>query len=659
MFNKKMFYFLQLLQFIVIALTTAASETVIIKPAVPGKPPTILQSNIPIIPGEMYAATWSMRVQGEKIWRFRAEFAGVILSFTDSAGHHVSTLKRHTHCYRTEGMERAWYLFKAPRNAAHVSVAFSIVSEEALPGEFHIENVKVVSTKPPQLTKKDAGILSIDVRDDNKKRIPARIYVRDTQGKFHVPLYAFSYTLGGKCFYFQKPLVNWMELPAGEYDIMVMKGFEYTIVRKRVRVESGKTCSTTLTLERSKTLSKKGWFSGDHHTHLFRHAGSIYPMINVDDVYTVAKAEGMSYLPFMGEDKVGSRDRYHNEPNFIALMTGELTRDLWGHICPIGVFQWPKEIPEYGNAWPMNYDLIKEAARTGIAFAYAHPYCPIQKGTEFRAVSSLKLGLSSREFPIDLALGLSCSFDILTQEYPTSDFQLKLRDYMRLLNLGFRAGVSGSTDFHLDQKGEPVGGLRTYVYGDNLSWSEIAKGYREGRTFATNGPLVQLKVNGKIPGETVKLSRPANMICSVDASSLWGVNNVDIWFNGAVIKSLKANKGALRKEESIIIPHSGWILAIATGDNQPEVMNTIAGNTIVAGQYAITSPVYVEIDDHPQPPARKYAHYYVQWINAVEKAFELEQHRIQKNGGSIPPEVLSTIIKRLNDARAVFEAKMR
>jgi hypothetical protein len=646
------------LQILAIALATATSEPTIIKPAPPGTSPTIVRSEIPVIPGAAYAATWSMKVQGEKIWRFRAEFAGVILSFTDSAGKPVSTLRRHTHCYRTEGLERAWYLFEAPRDAAHVSVAFSIVSKEALPGEFHIQDVEVVPIENSQPAKKDAGILSIDVRDSRGEPTPARIYVRDAQGTSHVPPYAFAYDLGGTCFYFQDLAVNWMELPAGVYDVTVMKGFEHTIARRRVHVEPGKTSGATLTLKCANTLNRQGWFSGDHHTHLFRHARSVYPMMDVDDVYTAAKAEGMAYLPFMGEDKVDSRDRLLKEPQFIALMTRELTRDLWGHICPIGLYKWPAT-SEYGDAWPMNYDLIAQATHMNAAVAYAHPYCPIQEGTEFVAVASLKMGLISREFPIDLALGQSCTVDILTQEYVNSNFQLKLRDYMRLLNLGFRAGVSGSTDFHLDQKSAPIGGLRTYVQAKKLTWPQVAKAYREGRTFATNGPLIQLKVNGKIPGETVKLKKPMDVTSTVDASSLWGINNVAIWFNGSIIDTLNARDGAVHELASFTIPHSGWILAIATGDDDPRVMNTIVGNTFAEGQYAITSPVYIEVKSYPQPPVRESARYYVQWIDAVETAFGLELHLMHEKGESIPPKTHATVIKRLNEARTVFEEKTR
>src|SRR5690606_30493413 len=128
-------------------------------------------------------------------------------------------------------------------------------------------------------------------------------------------------------------------------------------------------------------------------------------------------------------------------------------------------------------------------------------------------------GHVAREFPIDVALGLHCTVDLLAKEDKGDDFEVKLRDVMRLYNLGFRFGITGSTDFHVDQAREPIGGIRTYAKAQ-LRWDAIAAAYRDGATFATNGPLLRFTAGGKDIGGTLRVARPGEIECTVQAESL-------------------------------------------------------------------------------------------------------------------------------------------
>jgi hypothetical protein len=616
----------------------------------PQAPPVIALAKASIRPDHRYAATWDMQVLGEKRWRFRADFAGVILNFRDANGAVVSEEKRHSHCWQTRTWRPGWILFDAPTGAATVDVAFRIDSQEPLPGHFLIKDVAIRDTSEPPQPPAGHGVLRIQPVDRYGAPVPARIYLTDADGEAHVPDFAFTVNQGGTCFYFQDPKLNWITLPAGEYALLASKGFEYTEEETTVQLRAGEIHTATLRMQMKYDVGADGWFSGDHHTHLYRHGSSLFPMMNYADVLTIAKAEGLSHLPFMGEDKIAAEDQVVEEPGFIAMVTEELTRDFWGHICPIGVDVRPVDWG-YGEAWPMNYDWIEKIDAQGGAVAYAHPYGPLRRGRVAEIVADPDSGLQSRGFPINLALGQTCTIDMLTKEDKMGEFDLKLEDYMRLLNLGFRAGVSGSTDFHLEQAREPIGGIRTYTKVDALTWPEVARAYREGNTFATNGPLVTFEVEGKGPGEILEVDRSGKVAFSLRSMCNWEVNEIQIWHNGKQLPSRTTDGMIHPAQESLDVRESGWALAIVKGPAHPRAMAEPEGKPMVDGPFAITSPVYIEVENKPMLPRPEDAVYYMTWIDAVRKAFIKETDAMAADGKPVPSEHIDTALRRLARAR--------
>ena len=78
-------------------------------------------------------------------------------------------------------------------------------------------------------------------------------------------------------------------------------------------------------------------------------------------------------------------------------------------------------------------------------------------------------------------------------------------EYYRYLNAGYRMPLVGGTD--KDSAQTPVGLMRTYVRipDEEFTYEAWCRHLRAGRTFATNGPLVMLRVDGHDIGDTVEL----------------------------------------------------------------------------------------------------------------------------------------------------------
>lgn len=589
----------------------ASAEWVTITPGLPGAGSKVIFESSSVAPGT-YWLVWDMRVEGEKPWRFRAAFAGLRVRMF-GAGHDPIAKEFPTSCWQTLDWQRAWIGVDVPQGRDTLVVDMAIESEESLPGRFRVRNVRLV----PQ---SDAN-LRLTVRDESGAEIAARVYALTPDGSGVAPEFTYAYTQGTRCFHAASRTTA-LRLPPGTYTLRAYKGFEYAPAETTVEIVGERTADVELVMTKRYDWAARGWWSGDHHTHLYRHGGTLYPMMTLEDVCAIAQAEGLAFLPFQGVGRAWERlPMPEVRGRFIACATHELTRDFWGHICPVGYTGAPKAEMRL-NSWPPNRLLIEEIIEGGGAVAYAHPYGPLRAGSEFASVADAGAGLIAREWPINVALGVPCTIDILAKEDARGEFALKLRDYMRLLNLGYRCGVSGSTDFHLDQGREPIGGLRTYVRAESLAWDHVARAYNEGKTFATNGPLIDLRVNELGPGDTVRLDGPGETRVSIDAASIWGIKGVELWVNGEPVKKIAAENGSVRRQLSLNIAGSGWLLAVVNGAAIPEVMSSPEGKPCVSGQYAITSPIYIEVKGRPLRPDVEAAAYFVQWCDAVLRGLE-------------------------------------
>ena len=118
-------------------------------------------------------------------------------------------------------------------------------------------------------------------------------------------------------------------------------------------------------------------------------------------------------------------------------------------------------------------------------------------------------GVSARELPVDLALGQVDALDVVSNVDELAAMEL----WYRLLNCGFRLAISAGTDSFTNVADHYTpGGGRVYVHSGNpLRYQEWVRAYKQGRSFASNGPVVTLTVDGKEPGEDLQFpegSRP-------------------------------------------------------------------------------------------------------------------------------------------------------
>jgi hypothetical protein len=155
---------------------------------------------------------------------------------------------------------------------------------------------------------------------------------------------------------------------------------------------------------------------------------------------------------------------------------------------------------------------------------------------------------------------------------------------------------------------------RVYVHtGGALEPRRLLDSLRAGRSFATNGPLLELAVGGRGLGQELRLARPGQVVARVRLRSNVPVDHLELVLNGEAREIPLA--GSRREADTTIavaVDRSGWVLLRARSDRAMEPVLDLY-------PYATTSPVYLTVAGRPARSAED-AEYFLRWIDRVEGA---------------------------------------
>jgi hypothetical protein len=189
--------------------------------------------------------------------------------------------------------------------------------------------------------------------------------------------------------------------------------------------------------------------------------------------------------------------------------------------------------------------------------------------------------------------------------------------YHRYLNLGYRYPATGGSASGVLQA--PPGYNRVYVCApEGLSVQTFYSALRAGRSFATNGPILTFKVDGKTPGDTVDIqsSRPLRVI--VKAQAREPIDGIEVVANGRVV----AGTTDWKLEKEIESKNFTWLAARCTLKNE------------LTTRLAHTSPVFLRGENQNWDTTEDKA-YFLKWIDDLIAETEADPKRFasvdQKN----------------------------
>lgn len=442
--------------------------------------------------------------------------------------------------------------------------------------------------------------------------VTARIAAQHESGASHAPPGALWRVYRDYGYFHARGQAEF-DVPVGKYTVRAHHGPEFRIAQKEVQVTPGAATTVTLQLERWADPNGRGWYSGDNHIHANYGYGEYYNLpaamadfaagetLNISN-FMVANSDGE---PVFDREFFRGRPDPHSTPTNILYWNEEWRSTVWGHMTLVNLQQVvepvflgfkdttnPYDVPTVG-------EIAERTRRQGGLVNYTHP--------AYRVDDPYSTPYAAKGLPVYAALGKIDTIDVMG-----SGDQASSALYSRLLNCGFRLAASAGTDVFLNRILSSLpGGERAYVQIDGpFCYAAWIEGLRAGRSFVSNGPLLELAVNGKSPGATVELSGPGPVKVTGSALSQYPLDKVEVLYNGRTVITLTPLAGALTAaiDKSLAVDRSGWMALRATGPARDDVK----GQTLMAH----TSPIYVSVAGKPAGSAED-ARYFLGWIDRL------------------------------------------
>jgi Tol biopolymer transport system component len=505
------------------------------------------------------------------------------------------------------------------------------------------------------------GRLRIVVTDSATGReTSARVSVLGSDGRSYAPDDAWRYSDDGfdrterkfEYQYFHTAGSSTLTLPTGTAEIEVSRGPEYRVESRRFPVSEGDQV-VRVSLRRLADLPARGWYSGDLHVHM--NYGGAY---RNDPTHLAAQARAedlhvVENLVVNKEGRIPDVRYFRGTPDPASTATTlilhgqEFHTSFWGHVGLLGLKDHLL-LPGYAayantaasSLQPTNAAVMDQAHAQGALTGYVHPF------DSYPDPADTTRPLTA-EFPVDVALGKVDYYEALGF---VDDPMATARVWYRILNCGFALPAGAGTDAmaNFASLRGPVGMNRVFVRsGPPLEHRRWLAALKAGRSFATNGPLLELTLDGRGVGDTLRLASGQRQVSAkVSLRSNVPVDHLEIVGKGEVVRQIPL-EGA-RKETSTTVPlpvdGSGWFLLRARTDRAVYPVLDLY-------PYATTSPIYVIEDGKPIRSAPD-ARYFVAWIDRLLSAV---QNYTEWNSET---EKLTTL-ETLRAARAEFERRAR
>jgi len=393
-------------------------------------------------------------------------------------------------------------------------------------------------------------------------------------------------------------------LPIGAYRVSASRGPEFSIDERDVQILEGETATLVFRIDR--VIDRPDLISIDPHLHTLESDGAV----SVEERVRALVAEGVDvaiatdhnfpvdYRPAL--EKLGLGD----ELTVFAGAEVTVPERLDYNTYPMTV-QPGKH--NHGAIDSLSTDLTalfraSRARDDGVILQINHP-----RSWQFDYFNWHSLDPESAAFARE---GFDLTFDVIEvvngADYDTPNNRAARNDWFNLLRRGYFFPLVGSSDSHEIDRDEP-GYSRTYVdrggsLGAPLVAAELMQRIREGRSFASNGPILDLTVSDRYrPGDTLTAS-DGRVRARIDVwtAAQIEVSMVQLYVNGrpqsAPTQAIPhATARHLRADLELQLEADAFLVAEVrgTGDLSPLVQPRSGAGIM---PYALTNPIFVDVD---------------------------------------------------------------
>lgn len=381
-----------------------------------------------------------------------------------------------------------------------------------------------------------------------------------------------------------------VDLPLGTVYVEISRGYEVAPIRTRIEVTPE---SESFTFELDKVLKwrEAGWVTADTHVHFLSPQTALLEgkAEGVNVVNLLASQWGEMYsnvADFDGKSTIGARD-FGGDGEFLVRVGSENRMQVLGHISLLGYSG--DMIHPLCSGGPSESALGDPLEVTMAEWAQR---CIEQGGL----VVMPHAPNPQLERAADVVLGLINAMELMTFNPLNPNLgQINpygIADWYRYLNLGYQVPLCGGSDKMAASS--LLGGIRTYTHLGHrpFTYENWMDAMRAGNTFVTVGPLVELRVDGHVPGTQLHLPTAGGTV-----NVTWKVESV-----GLPIEQVEVVGGGL----TVDAVETGKALT-ATGSTHVQVKNSTWIALRVRGSYrgkhgelaAHTSAIQLIVGDKP------------------------------------------------------------
>ncbi|HEV8635674.1 MAG TPA: CehA/McbA family metallohydrolase [Chloroflexota bacterium] len=442
---------------------------------------------------------------------------------------------------------------------------------------------------------------------DTGREIPARVHFRGPSGEYLPPRghsadvnVDWCQDIGGDLrlgatSYAYVPGRFEADLPVGTVYAEVVRGFEYTPLREVLTITPGQT-ELRLALRRWTDARRSGYRSGDVHVHFLDPATAALEAAAEDLSVTELLAAQWGRLYTNVEHGIG-REASTSTSEHVIRLDSENRHHVMGHLFLLGLRE---------PVLPLSSGGPTEDEIGGWEEVALADWCDRARAQGGLVVAQF-MPTPHAEVVADVALGKIDATEVRWFDFGgappgghwgDTPFAFPgVAQWYRYLSCGYRLPAAGGTDKMTNAIA--VGALRTYVRledGDQFDYASWSRALKRGRTFVTTGPLIELEVEGRVPGDEIALPPGGGTLEAVaTARSAQPFDAVEIVVNGEVAARAPADPGgrAARVSARLRLGASSWVAARCHGREKLQVIWPIAVG-------AHTSPVYVTVGGRRQ-----------------------------------------------------------
>jgi hypothetical protein len=355
-----------------------------------------------------------------------------------------------------------------------------------------------------------------------------------------------------------------MSLPPGEWEVVVRRGVEHATVSGTFELRPGEHADKTYRPARWVNMPARGWYSGDDHVHCRilsdADAENLLTYVAAEDVY-LANVVKMGDINRTFFQQRGFGKEYQVREGDRILSPGQecpRTHEQLGHTLAMNTKAFVRDTAQY-----YLYDQVfDEVHRQGGLSGYAH--------------INRDLFFVHRDMSLNIPRGKVDFGEILQFGNLGTDL------YYEFLNLGYPLTASAGSDLPW---GGSIGEVRVYAYlgKKRFTADNWFAAFGRGNTFVTSGPMLELDIEGALPGDSIELDRdrPVTVRARLLVNPDLGADRLELIGHGKVIKSV-AGKGVGDREivMEATVPVKGglWLALKGRGTD---------------GSLAHTTPVYI------------------------------------------------------------------